>query len=46
LDAERWPLFEAYYRRTIERPSARSIYEEELAATEAFRTTGNAPAYH
>jgi len=44
LDAERWPRFEAYYRRIIERPSARSIYAEELFATEAFRTTGNAPA--
>lgn len=43
LDAARWPRFEAYYRRTIERASARSIYAEELAATEVFRTTGNAP---
>jgi glutathione S-transferase len=45
LDAERWPRFEAYYRRTIERSSAQSIYEEELYATEVFRTTGDAPAY-
>ena len=43
LDAERWPRFEAYYRRTIERASAQSIYEEELSATEVFRTTGDAP---
>ncbi|MCZ6710121.1 MAG: glutathione S-transferase family protein, partial [Gammaproteobacteria bacterium] len=43
LDAERWPRFEAYYRRTIERLSARSIYDEELYATETFRTTGDAP---
>jgi glutathione S-transferase len=43
LDASRWPRLEAYYRRIIERPSARSIYEEEAAATEVFRTTGNAP---
>lgn len=43
LDPARWPRLEAYYRRTIERPSARSIYEEETAATEVFRTTGNAP---
>lgn len=44
LDPTRWPRLEAYYRRIIERPSARSIYEEEAAATEVFRTTGNAPA--
>ena len=43
LDAGRWPRFEAYYRRTINRPSARSIHEEELSATEVFRTTGDAP---
>lgn len=43
LDKERWPRFEAYYRRTINRPSAQSIYEEELSATEVFRTTGDAP---
>ena len=43
LDAERWPCFEAYYRRTINRPAARSICEEELSATEVFRTTGDAP---
>jgi glutathione S-transferase len=43
LDAARWPRFEAYYRRTIERASAQSIYEEEISATEVFRTTGNAP---
>ena len=46
LDAERWPRFEAYYRRTINRPSAQSIYEEELSATEVFRTTGDAPKSH
>jgi glutathione S-transferase len=44
LDPARWPRLEAYYRRIIERPSARSIYDEEAAATEVFRTTGNAPA--
>lgn len=44
LDAARWPRFAAYYRRIIERPSAQSIYAEELAATEVFRTTGNAPS--
>jgi len=43
LDARRWPRFEAWYRRAIERPSARSIVEAERAATEVFRTTGNAP---
>lgn len=44
LDSARWPRLEAYYRRIIERPSARSIYDEEAAATEVFRRTGNAPA--
>jgi glutathione S-transferase len=44
LDPARWPRLEAYYRRIIERPSARSIYDEETSATEVFRTTGNAPA--
>ena len=43
LDAARWPRFEAYYRRTINRPSAQSIYTEEQSATEVFRTTGDAP---
>ena len=43
LDAERWPRFEAYYRSTINRPSAQSIYAEELSATEVFRITGDAP---
>ena len=43
LDASRWPRFEGYYRRTIGRPSARSIEAEDLIATEAWRTTGNAP---
>lgn len=43
LDAERWPRFEAYYRRTINRPSAQSIYEVEKWTTEIFRTTGDAP---
>lgn len=46
LDAERWPRFEAYYRRVITRLSAKSIIEEELSATEVFRATGNAPGYH
>jgi glutathione S-transferase len=46
LDAKRWPHFEAYYQRVISRPSAKSIIEEEMSATESFRTTGNAPAYH
>jgi glutathione S-transferase len=45
LDAKRWPRFEAYYRRVINRPSAKSIIEEELSTTEAFRTTGNAPGH-
>lgn len=44
LDARRWPTFEAWYRRTITRPSGLSIIEAETAATEVFRTTGNAPA--
>ena len=44
LNAERWPRFEAYYRRTINRPSAQSIYEEELSADEVFLTTGDAPS--
>lgn len=43
LDSRRWPKFEAWYRRAIERPSAKSIVEAEVAATEVFRTTGNAP---
>jgi len=43
LDAKRWPKFEAWYRRAIDRPSARSIIDAEVAATEVFRTTGNAP---
>jgi glutathione S-transferase len=43
LDAERWPRFEAYYRRTINRPSAQSIYPVDEYATEIFRTTGEAP---
>ncbi|MGI9327376.1 MAG: glutathione S-transferase family protein [Pseudomonadales bacterium] len=43
LDATRWPRFERYYRRTIARPSARSIEAEDLATTEVWRTTGNAP---
>jgi len=45
LDAKRWPRFEAYYRRVINRPSAKSIIEEELSTTEVFRTTGNAPSH-
>jgi glutathione S-transferase len=44
LDARRWPKFAAWYRRAIARPSALSIVEAEVAATEVFRTTGNAPA--
>ncbi len=43
LDASRWPRFEAYYRRTIGRASARSIEAEDLATTQVWRTTGNAP---
>lgn len=43
LDAKRWPKFEAWYRRAIDRPSVRSIVDAEVAATEVFRTTGNAP---
>jgi glutathione S-transferase len=43
LDARRWPKFEAWYRRAIARPSALSIVDAEVAATEVFRTTGNAP---
>jgi glutathione S-transferase len=43
LDGRRWPRFEAWYRRSLERPSARSIAAAERAATEVFRTTGNAP---
>lgn len=43
LDAQRWPRFAAWYRRVAARPSARSIVAAELAATEVFRTTGNAP---
>lgn len=43
LDADRWPRFEAYYQRTMARPSARSIVAKDLATTEVWRTTGNAP---
>jgi glutathione S-transferase len=43
LAASRWPKFDAWYRRAIARPSARSIVAAELAATQVFRTTGNAP---
>lgn len=46
LDADRWPAFVGYYQRVINRESARSIVEEELSATEVFRTTGDAPQYH
>ena len=45
LDADRWPRFVGYYQRVITRPSAMSIADEELSATEVFRTTGNAPQY-
>jgi glutathione S-transferase len=44
LDAARWPRFAAWYRRVAARPSAQSIVAAELAATEVFRTTGNAPS--
>jgi glutathione S-transferase len=44
LDAARWPSFEAFYRRTITRPSGLGIVAAETYATEVFRTTGNAPA--
>ncbi len=43
LDATRWPRFDSYYQRTINRPSAKSIVAAEVAATEVFRHTGNAP---
>jgi glutathione S-transferase len=43
LDAARWPKFAAWYRRALARPSAQSIVSAELAATEVFRSTGNAP---
>lgn len=43
LDASRWPRFDAYYQRVINRPAARSIVELDLATTEVWRTTGNAP---
>jgi glutathione S-transferase len=43
LDGRRWPRFEAWYRRALERPCARSIDAAERAATEVFRSTGNAP---
>jgi glutathione S-transferase len=43
LDAARWPKLEAWYQRAIARPSALSIVDAEVAATEVFRTTGNAP---
>ncbi len=43
LDATRWPRFAAYYRRVIGRPAAKSIEELDLATTEVWRTTGNAP---
>ncbi len=43
LDAARWPRFEAFYRRTITRPSGLHIVGAETEATEVFRTTGNAP---
>ncbi len=43
LDAARWPRFASYYRRTMSRPSAISIVDAEVAATEVFRRTGNAP---
>ncbi len=45
LDADRWPRFNDYYQRVINRPSAKSIVDEELFATEVFRTTGEAPQY-
>ena len=43
LDADRWPRFNDYYQRVISRPSAKSIIDEELFATDVFRTTGDAP---
>ena len=43
LDAARWPRVAAWYRRAIARPSAQSIVQAELAATDVFRRTGNAP---
>ena len=44
LDGRRWPKFDAYYRRIIGRPSARSIVAAAEAATDVFRRTGNPPA--
>jgi glutathione S-transferase len=43
LDASIWPKFESYYRRVFDRPSARSIMDEDSAATEVWRTTGSGP---
>jgi glutathione S-transferase len=43
LDHARWPRFGRYYDRTIGRESALSIVQHDLAATEAWRTTGQAP---
>lgn len=45
LDSTRWPRFTEYYKRIINRPSAKSIADEEHHATEIFRTTGDAPQY-
>jgi glutathione S-transferase len=45
LNADRWPRFDEYYQRVITRPSAKSIVDEELSATEVFRTTGDAPQH-
>ena len=44
LDAKRWPRFDAHYQRVVARPSAQSIVAKDLATTEVWRTTGNAPA--
>ena len=43
LDAQRWPKFSAYYQRTINRPSAQSIVAKDLATTDVWRRTGQAP---
>ena len=43
LDAARWPRFAAYVARAHARPSSRATAAAEEAATEVFRTTGNAP---
>jgi glutathione S-transferase len=43
LDALRWPRFDAYTRRVLDRRAAVALHEAELHATEVFGRTGNAP---